>query len=478
MSTVKLPIFNPVYRNVDEVELQDRQALLMNGYLSELGGTNKRPGMGVFKTLNSSTNGVDGITWWTQRERLMAVSNEHLYDLHKVGNQYFITDLGTNSELQVGVRPIFTCYGDNVFGNAIFLANGGKILYTDPSDNYSLKAISDANAPTKVTHVAFLDNYILANSVGSNFFYWSDLQDPTTWTATNFASAAGSADHIVAIHVKDREIYLFGTETLEIWEDDGENPFSRVPGGFREVGCIAPYSIVVTEKGLYWFDQNRRLVNYNGSSISRVSTPYDREIEKFSTIADCIGDKIEIDGRLFLVFNFKSVERTLVYNVTSDNWCEWGKYDEEEAKYRSWRANGYAFSPSWGMHLIADIETPQVLELSSKFYSDVTSPIRLKRTTGPIDYGTSKRKRSGEVRLRIKRGMGQSNPQLMIRWRDDNNRWSNEHWIPLGNAGDKEIIKRVFAHGIYRTRQYEFTATSSVPVIFIDAEEDIEVLDE
>lgn len=478
MQTVKLPIFNPVYRNVDNVELQDKQSLLMNGYLSELGGTNKRPGMGVYKTLNDSDVGVDGVFWWTQRDRALAVSNGHLYDLHKIDRLVYVSDMGSSEELKIGVRPIFACYGDNVFGNAVFIANGGKILYTNPSEGYTLSELSDENAPTKVTHVAFLDNYILANSVGSNFFYWSDLQDPTTWTATNFATASGSADHVVAIHVKDREIYLFGTETLEIWENDGEHPFSRVPGGFREIGCIAPYSVISTEKGLYWLDHNRRLVNFNGSTIERVSTPYDREIEQFSTVSDCIGDKIEIDGRLFLVFNFKTEQRTLVYNVTSDNWCEWGRYDETTAKYYSWRANGYVFSPSWGVHLLADTETPQVLELSSNYYSDVTYPIRIKRTTGLIDYGTTKRKRSTEIKFRVKRGFGNSDPQLMIRWRDDNNRWSNEHWVSLGNLGEKDIVRRIFTQGIYRTRQYEFVSTSSVPVIFIDAEENIEVLDD
>lgn len=67
-------------------------------------------------------------------------------------------------------------------------------------------------------------------------------------------------------------------------------------------------------------------------------------------------------------------------------------------------------------------------------------------------------------------------PKMMVRWRDDNKEWSREVTIDLGNVGETEVVRRLNFTGMFTTRQYEFTCTEDVAVIFAGAEEDIEFM--
>ena len=64
----------------------------------------------------------------------------------------------------------------------------------------------------------------------------------------------------------------------------------------------------------------------------------------------------------------------------------------------------------------------------------------------------------------------------MIRWKDNNKSWSNEHWVSIKNTGDTNFIARLSNLGIYETRQYEFVYCGNTPWTLVEAEEDVEVL--
>jgi len=116
--------------------------------------------------------------------------------------------------------------------------------------------------------------------------------------------------------------------------------------------------------------------------------------------------------------------------------------------------------------------------MSRDYVTDDEDLIRLARTTGHIDFGTSKTKLSNEMRFRAKRGqgLGGRTPKLMLRYRTDNRAWSNLKEFSLGNVGEYDLILRDHRRKIFRTIQYEFTATDAVDVVFSQAEEDVEVL--
>lgn len=471
MPTVKVPLFPGVNKSADQSMLRDEQAELMDGYVGSLGETVRRPGLTNLVTLDTGSNATYGCYWWDEKSMAIAVSNGNVYKIVRSGSltspTYTPTNL-TGAPLDINT----TTFASD--GTSLFMAAGGKIYYTNGTATTA--AIADPDAPTTASHVAWLDGYLLANN-GNNRFYWSDVGAPTSWSSLSFASAEGAPDNIIALHVWDREIYLFGARSLEIWENDGSNPFSRVSGGFKSSGCAAAHSIVKTRQAAYWLNDERRFVQFAGRSIEPLPLDMGREVARFKTVSDCVGYSCQVDGFTFVVFSFPAENRTLVYNETNETWSEWGAFDSSTGLYNRFSVQSIAWCPGWGVTIAGSRSTPLLYRVSSEAYSDA-SPIRLRRLTGLIDHGTLKGKRSNQLRLRAKRGvgLGTGTPQLMVRWRDDNKEWSREVAISLGDVGDTEVIRKLNNTGIYHTRQWEISCTESVPVVFAYAEEDIDFL--
>lgn len=472
MPTVPVPLFQPVQRQADVVELNEENYAVYDGYRTASGGTTSRPGSKSLFTGNAATGiGIDGLHYWPEKSAVFAAGGGEVYQLSYVSNTPIITALTAGTPLlNTGTPVSFANDGTNVY-----VCNGGRIVYTPLSGTPAY--INDPDAPTSATQIAYLDGYILAIDQ-TNKFYWSDVNAGTSWTSTSFASAAGSSDFNVALKVFNREIYLLGQKSIEVWENDGTTPFTRIPGGFIESGCSAAFSVLADENYLYWLDDNRRLVRFTGKSIERLSTKYDREFQRLARVSDCIAYKIPIDGYVFFVFTFPFDNKTFVYNQTVDDWSEWGAWDYPTALYNRYIGNCYTYAEKWGLHLIGRKDKRIVSQISRSYYQDDTDVIRVSRTTGHIDNGTLKTKRCDELRFRAKRGAGLSSgtPKIMIRYKLDNQRWSNVAEFSLGNVGEYDIVVRDRRRSIYKTKQYEFSATDAVDIVFSGAEEDIEVL--
>jgi len=484
METVKVPFGLGTYKNVDEFELRQTAAELYNGYVNENSAVVKRPGLDSGKQLASGNNGIDGFYWWKENKRLFATHNGKVYLINLSGGAFTSSDI-TNDGLTSGAYTTFDSNSDYVFA-----ANGGRIVYFDHSGTSSTY-IADADCPTAVTHIRFLDGYLIANSVGTQRFYWSEVDDPLDWRdgtgasdTSGFASAVGATDNITAIETFYRQLFLFGPRSVEIWENDGETPFVRLPGGFIEVGCVAPYSVVKTNNALYWLDDERKLVRYSGKGVEKMSTPYDKIIQTLPNVSDCIGNKITIEGKNFIILTFPEAGRTFVINyqdegnIAQATWSEWNEWDSANFLYNNYVGRAFTYCEAWGCNIVGARNAGQINCLTSDEVDDNGTAIRFLTKTGHVDHGTSKRKRSRELRVRVKRGTTSltTTPKLLVRWRDDNKDWSNERQISLGNLGETESYLRIRTGGAYQTRQWEFSCSDDVPLTLLDAEEDIDLL--
>lgn len=483
MPTVKIPLSSTVYTNADGMELTDNDSELLNAYVDELGYTVKRPGLFHALDLGEGANKpVTGLFWWAEKQAGLAVCNNKIFRLSYTSGTLSKTLITTN-QLTGTRRPTFALGNNaNVSTPTLYgvIANGGAMVEGNGTGTSisNFATISDADAPTTVTHVDGVDGYIFATT-GKNTFQFSDVTNPVSWSALSYASAMRNPDSIKALKVFNRQVFLFGTQTLERWENDGVSPFSPAPGGFYETGIIAPDSLIRTYMGLYWLSHNRRLVRYSAENgIVQVSTPYDKEISSFSDLTDAYSIYVEINGQPFILTTFEADNRTLAYNMIQDKWSEWTYWNTGSNEDSRFLGSSYMYSPLWGVHLVGSRSSSDIYYLSSSYKDDAGREIRVKKITGNIDYGTTKRKRSREVRLRIKRGEGHNgtHAKLLIRWNDDRRGWSNYTELSLGNIGEREIVQRFYPKGAYRTRQYEFLVTDPVSVVFGDGEEDIDLL--
>ena len=373
--------------------------------------------------------------------------------------------------------------GTFTFGtDAMATAGTVTVTFTD-NTLYSVettKFLADADAPVAVSHVAWMDDYFLANELNSARFWWSDGGDPTAWGALSFASAEGHSDLLQALHAAWLEITLFGRDSLETFYNDGVSPFSRLTGGVLEQGCLAPYSIVNAEGVWVWLSKKRQVVSLEGRAYTARSGPYDSVIGEIPDVSDAWAVYLTIAGHSFYCLSFPTVSRTFVWNMTTDTWSEWGTWDSETSTYGLWKGKSYCYARTWDVHLLGDSDTGKVYKIRTSLFQEDGSTIRSYLKTSLLDHGTMAKKRSNRLKINVKRGQGISGgtePVFSLRYQDDNRHWSNERQIGLGEIGETPNILEVRHLGLYTTRQYEFAHSDNSDFILNDLEEEAEALE-
>lgn len=466
MTWQPLPLTGDAYANTDEVEMDGVSVSVIDAFVNELGHTIKRPGLDEWCDLGTGA-GVDGLYWWDKQGVVLSVS---------AGRVFKHTDFtGTATELtgatlNSGTRVTFA----SGITSAV-MANGGRMVHTDLS---TLTTMADGDAPTAVSHVVAMDNYILANAINSRAVNFSENLSLTSWLSTDTFQKAGKPDDLVGLYEGWSELLLPGKESVEVWYDDGVTPFVRRSNGLIDRGCSAPYTFTRVGNDWVWLDDKRRFVKLDQRAPTHISFPYHKLIQSFAAVNDAVSDNIEVAGFPLYVTSFPSVRKTLAYNYQKEGWAEWGYWNANNASYEAFRGNCYCYAKTWNKHLIGDRANGKIYTMSREHYTDNGDPIRTLRRTGFISHGTSALKTSNEIVFRLKRGQGNadvSDPVMTLRFRNHNGAWSNERQLRLGAVGDHYLEARTHRLGEYRYRQYEICHTDATDFVLVDAQEDVDL---
>ena len=240
-------------------------------------------------------------------------------ELYRIDQYYNITLLGTVS----GSGPV--SMADN--GVQLFVACDPK-SYIYNATTGAFAEITDPDFEGAKT-VSFLDGYFVFQQPDSQKFWTTQLLDGSSVDPLDFASAEGSPDRLVSLIVDHREVWLFGTSSVEVWYNagGGDFPLERIQGAFNELGCAAAYSVAKLDNGLFWLGADARgkgiVYRSNGYTGTRISThAIEWQIQSYSRIDDAIGYTYQQDGHSFYVLTFPTANATWVYDVATGAWHE------------------------------------------------------------------------------------------------------------------------------------------------------------
>ena len=279
----------------------------------EPGFLNRAPGLRFLAAMGDGP--IRGL--WQFNGYGYAVSGETLYKIDTLWNATVIgTVAGSSGPVSIS---------DN--GTQMFVAcNGPSYIYN--SLTLEFKQIDDPDFPGAVT-VGYLDGYFVFNEPNSQRLWITSLLDGTSIDPLDFASAEGAPDGLVAVLVDHREVWLFGTNSVEVWYDSGgaDFPLSPVQGAFNEVGCIAPYSVAKLDNGIFWLGADARgrgiVYRANGYTAQRMSThAVEWQIQQYGNLADAVAYTYQQDGHAFYVLIFPSANTTWVFDVATSLWHE------------------------------------------------------------------------------------------------------------------------------------------------------------
>jgi hypothetical protein len=363
----------------------------------------------------------------------------------------------------------------------------------------------------------FLDGWFVFNQPDSQIFWVLDSTS-TTLDPLYFASAEGSPDNLVTLIVDHREIWLFGTNSVEVWYDAGlpDFPMARIQGAFNEIGCLAAYSVAKLDNGLFWLGTDQRgngiVYRSKGYSGERVSThAVEWQIQQYSNLSDAVGYTYQQDGHSFYVLNFPTANTTWVYDVATGAWHERAGWENDAFT----RTRGNCQLNFNNEILIGDYRAGELYAYDPTVYSEAGTTQKWLRSWRALPTGQNNLTRTTQHSLQLdcQAGVGISgadysylddgylatedsnliitedgnyimtqgalpepgvNAQVMLRWSDDGGHtWSNEHWRSMGKIGQtgyRTIWRRLGMTLKLRDRVYEISGTDPVQIAIMGAE--------
>jgi hypothetical protein len=322
------------------------------------------------------------------------------------------------------------------------------------------------------------------NEPDSQKIWITQLLDGTSVDPLDFASAEGSPDGVVAVNSIHRELWVFGTDTTEVWYDSGATDFPLIPiqGAFNETGCIAPYSVAKLDNSLFWLGNDPRgfgvIYRSNGYAAQRVSThAIEYAIQGYTDISDAVAYTYQQEGHAFYVISFPTGNATWVYDVATGAWHERAYLTNGE--FTRHRSNCQCNFQS--TTLVGDYQNGNIYKFDLDVYADNGATQKWLRSWRALPSGQNNLKRTAQHSLQLESEsgvglvVGQGNdPQAMLRWSDDGGHtWSNEHWKSMGAIGQygyRTIWRRLGMTQKLRDRVYEVSGTDPVKIAIMGAE--------
>lgn len=328
----------------------------------------------------------------------------------------------------------------------------------------------------------WIDGYFVMARAGESNFYVSDFNDPTV-DPLSFAQAEGNPDAIIQIGVLNRDLWIFGEKSTEVFVNTGnaDFPFERVQSGFFEIGCVATESVADSDGALFWLgssDQGKNVVYIStGGAPQRISThPIEQAINSYADTSTAKAFCYSEEGHKFYVLNFS--EATWVYDLSTGLWHERAYLNA--GTLEAHRVNRYAYHSKSNEHIVGDRSNGKLYKLSDTTYTDGSSTAYIKRIRStPHISNENNYIFYDELFLDMQTGVGLisgqgSDPQVMLDWSDDGgNTWSDEAWTSAGGQaggiGEYNTRVRWRRLGKSRDRIFRFSITDPVNVKLIDA---------
>lgn len=326
----------------------------------EIAALYSAPGKSLF-----STAGLGPIRgcFFSTKDRAFVVSGSFLFEIDSAGVATSRGSFDTSS------------------GNVTIAENTTQLAICDGSKLYIftyltnvLAKVTDPDLPSNVGTVAYVDGFFVVNELNSGRFYKSALNDGTSWTALDFATAESSPDNLSCVINALGQLWLFGTTTTEVWTNTGDAafPFRRISGAKLEVGILSPFSAVEIDNSVMWVGRDKFgqgiVYKAQGFSPVRVSdSSIERFIQKATSPSSMNAYAYQEEGNTFYVLTGGGLETSLVYDLTTQQWHE-RAFLNIDGNFEPDIASCHMFA--FGKHLVGDRRNGRVYELSMDYYDD------------------------------------------------------------------------------------------------------------
>lgn len=424
-----------------------------------------RPGSKLFGNATSGSGEGNRALFKTSLNRCFAVNGNSLFEIQENGTDTLLGTLSSNT------------------GRVSMAENGLVIMIVDGINGYFfnlttnvLTQITDPDFDQACSTVVYLDGRFVFNRINTDTFGITDLDvvDPASCIDGYQAGVAeNSPDNIVGLAVFGRNLYVFGTQTYQVFytSDSVDFPIEPVNGAFYQIGCGSAESIAVGIDGVYWVGEDKaghgtmyKTVGFQFQAISNFAIT--AEIGTFDIKNDAEGTIFTYNGHQFYVVGFKHANKTFTYDSTTGLWAQWAS-NQQGVLNRFRGVNSVYFS---NKVLIGDTISGNIYWLDSNYYQDHYGVLTRERTFPHIN-------QNGEkvcylsLKMICENGVGLENgntPYIMMSYSNDGGRaFFGEIWRSLGKIGEYKTPVEWYQLGESRDRIFRLRQTDPVKAYWI-----------
>jgi len=415
------------------------------------------PGLAVLQTFPGQ-GGIRGMHVATKGNRPFVVQADKLIELTSPTTSVERGTLtGNGTRVSMDNTSLELCVVANRRGWILNLATNVFQEITDPDF-----------LPTDT--VISLDEFFLFNHSGTNQFFHSLALDGLSYLGPDFASAQSSPDLIVGLHRSHSEMWVFGTQTVEVFVNTGalSRPFQPLQNPFIEQGTASPFTMVELNEVVYWVGGNDKgpgiVWRAVGYAPQRISTHAIETALNQVDQASITTFGYQEEGHWFFVV--QTLAHTWVFDAATQLWHERGRLGIDGLIKPH---DGWLHMHAFGRHILGSQNTGTVYESSLDTYTNAEEPLPRIRVA---PYWHTARERTTHVSLEIDMevGVGQSvasgpalDPQMSLSWSDTHGQtWSNEHPMSLGKQGEFRVRakRRQLGRPYDRAYRMRFTAAA------------------
>lgn len=257
-------------------------------------------------------------------------------------------------------------------------------VFVDPDGNIAVftpsavtNSYPDADLPA-VNSVTSIDGYLVFTT-GSGEAWATDLNS-TDVSALSFGTAQTKPDGLLRAITWAGRLYLWGTQTCEIWTDQGLAPFPFSKADVIPLGLAGPYCVTGFEdnfaKGQFITANDNAVYQIFGNAPNKISTP------DLDGLIEAVSDKTTIEmcsyisrGHAFI--QISCAAWTWIYNVNNQKW--YARFSYLQVSSRITQAY-YSFS-KW---LCGDNSSGNIQQITGSAFDETGEPMMCEVWSAPV----------------------------------------------------------------------------------------------
>lgn len=330
--------------------------------------------------------------------------------------------------------------------------------------------------------VVYLDGYFVLTN--SRYIFASDINDGTSYNGLSFGSAEMDPDRIVAPFVYRNQLYVFGTEVTEVYDNVGASPFPflRNRGYVIDKGTISPHSIVECEESFMFIGGSRDELaaawRIEATVPIKISTPaIDRLLEVLpqEELEAVFANSLSMEGGCFTVFSLP--DRTMAHDVHASRMAQTHIWHEHTSFSRGAET---AWCVSRVVKVYSLLFTTQqfngkIGSLSLDSFQEFDMPI-LRTFSSPTVFAQGEPIYVDQIEITIESGTSPLGEDLLLTLstsKDGGKTWGNQRTRTIGTQGDSRqrlVWRRLGRFDRMFNFRLQFSGNAKMVIVRADVE--------